>query len=436
VTYTETLDFLFSQLPMFQRVGQSAYKANLDTTLALDNHFKHPHTKFLSIHVAGTNGKGSVSHMLASVLMEAGYKVGLYTSPHLIDFRERIKINGELIPEESVIQFVEQNLELIEDLKPSFFEMTVALAFEYFALQQIDIAVVETGMGGRLDSTNIVTPLISVITNIDYDHTQFLGNTLELIAAEKAGIIKANIPVIIGKTQKETESVFIGKAKKMYSSIYFADKTFSVDYSFKTLDAKQSFNINRVGELIYRDLQLDLLGIYQKENILTVLQTLEVINDQKLLTQTISQEIIYCAMANAAKSTGLIGRWQIVGSNPLIVCDTGHNEAGIRNIVEQIAMTPFQNLHIVLGMVNDKEISKVLQLLPLKAKYYFTKASIPRALDENELLRQAENQGLLGKSYQTVKQAITAARENAGEKDFIFIGGSTFIVADALPMFI
>jgi dihydrofolate synthase/folylpolyglutamate synthase len=432
MTYKETTDFLFSQLPMFQRIGASAYKANLDTTLALDKYFGFPHKKFQSIHVAGTNGKGSVSHSLASILMSAGYKVGLYTSPHLVDFKERIKINGEMITENAVIEFVSQNREIISELKPSFFEISVALAFQYFENQQIDIAVVEVGMGGRLDSTNIITPLISVITNISYDHTQFLGSTLELIATEKAGIIKEKIPVVIGKTQNETKPVFEKIAKEKNAELFFADQNYKCSSVFQSIDSKQIFNIEKYNKLIFKNLKLDLLGFYQRENILTVLQTVEVLNTQKLIDKQITDSILYDALTDAASRTGLNGRWQIVGNNPLMVCDTGHNEAGIKFVIQQIAQTAFKKLHFILGMVNDKEIEKILAFLPKNAIYYFTKASIPRALDESILKEKAEKFNLIGNSYLSVTEAVKFAKQNAEPSDFIFIGGSTFIVADFL----
>lgn len=432
MTYKETTDFLFSQLPMFQRIGASAYKANLDTTLALDKYFGFPHKKFQSIHVAGTNGKGSVSHSLASILMSAGYKVGLYTSPHLVDFKERIKINGEMITENAVIEFVSQNREIISELKPSFFEISVALAFQYFENQQIDIAVVEVGMGGRLDSTNIITPLISVITNISYDHTQFLGSTLELIATEKAGIIKEKIPVVIGKTQNETKPVFEKIAKEKNTELFFADQNYKCSSVFQSIDSKQIFNIEKYNKLIFKNLKLDLLGFYQRENILTVLQTVEVLNTQKLIDKQITDSILYDALTDAASRTGLNGRWQIVGNNPLMVCDTGHNEAGIKFVIQQIAQTAFKKLHFILGMVNDKEIEKILAFLPKNAIYYFTKASIPRALDESILKEKAEKFNLIGNSYLSVIEAVKFAKQNAEPSDFIFIGGSTFIVADFL----
>ncbi len=432
MTYKETTDFLFSQLPMFQRIGASAYKANLDTTLALDKYFGFPHKKFKSIHVAGTNGKGSVSHSLASILMSAGYKVGLYTSPHLVDFKERIKINGEMITENAVIEFVSQNREIISELRPSFFEISVALAFQYFENQQIDIAVVEVGMGGRLDSTNIITPLISVITNISYDHTQFLGSTLELIATEKAGIIKEKIPVVIGKTQNETKPVFEKIAKEKNTELFFADQNYKCSSVFQSIDSKQIFNIEKYNKLIFKNLKLDLLGFYQRENILTVLQTVEVLNTQKLIDKQITDSILYDALTDAASRTGLNGRWQIVGNNPLMVCDTGHNEAGIKFVIQQIAQTAFKKLHFILGMVNDKEIEKILAFLPKNAIYYFTKASIPRALDESILKEKAEKFNLIGNSYLSVIEAVKFAKQNAEPSDFIFIGGSTFIVADFL----
>lgn len=429
MNYTETLNFLYNQLPMFQRIGGSAYKNNLNNTIALDNYFGHPHNKFKTIHVAGTNGKGSVSHSLASILHEAGYKVGLYTSPHLKDFRERIKINGKMIFETYVTDFMNKNLQYINSLQPSFFELTVALAFDYFASQNIDIAVVEVGMGGRLDSTNIIKPLVSVITNISYDHTQFLGDTLEKIASEKAGIIKKNIPVVVGETNYKISHVFYDKANEVDAPIFLANHTYSINSSFVTSDSKQSFNIFKNGEVVYSNLKLDLLGDYQKENILTILQTVEILQNQKL---KISEVNIYSGLANVVKNTGLQGRWQILNNSPLTICDTGHNEAGIEYIVNQIKNTRFDNLHFVIGAVNDKEITKILKLLPKDAVYYFTKASIPRALDEKELQKQANDLDLRGESFSTVKSAYESAKSNAKNTDLIFIGGSTFVVAEVL----
>ncbi len=429
MNYQETLDWLFSQLPMYQRQGKAAYKADLNNTLELDKYFSHPHRNFKSIHVAGTNGKGSVSHMLASVLQESGYKVGLYTSPHLKDFRERIRINGEMVSEDFVVKFIEDHKLKFEEIHPSFFEMTVAMAFDYFAKENIDIAVVEVGMGGRLDSTNIIQPDLSIITNIGFDHTAFLGNSLSDIAGEKAGIIKNKIPVVIGETNKETQPVFDSKAKEMKSPIYFADQYYQADYSMLTMDSKQSFNIKKDGKSIYNDLKLDLLGSYQKKNLFTVLQSLTILGD---LNYSISYESMYEGLKNVSKNTGLRGRWDILEHNPMLVCDTAHNKEGLTYVIEQIKQTAYENLHMVFGVVDDKNIDAILGLLPKDAHYYFTKANIPRALDQNILKSKAEKYNLMGEDFKDVASALRNAKKNAGFNDLIFIGGSTFVVAEVL----
>lgn len=430
-SYQETIDYLYSQLPMYQRTGPAAYKDSLDNTLALDKMYGHPHRSFKTIHVAGTNGKGSVSHMLASVLQEAGYKTGLYTSPHLKDFRERIRINGDMISEESVVEFVASFREKNEKVKLelSFFELTVAMAFDYFRNENVDIAVIEVGLGGRLDSTNIITPEVSVITNISLDHTALLGNSIKLIAAEKAGIIKSKIPIIIGESNDESEVVFRQKAREIDAPVYFADREFSCPYSMLLPEGKQMVNVLKNRTMYYQDLKLDLLGIYQRKNILPVLKTIEILisNEWK-----IKIENIYQGLSKVIINTGLLGRWQIVGNNPRIVCDTGHNEAGIGQVIEQIRNTAWKNLHIVFGMVNDKNIDPVLSLLPKEANYYFTRASIPRALDETELQKKGELFGLKGEKFKTVQEALSSAKNNANEHDMIFVGGSTFVVADIL----
>ena len=429
MNYKETIEFLFNSLPMFQRQGKAAYKANLYNTIKLDNYFNNPHKKFKSIHIAGTNGKGSTSHILSSILQESNYKVGLYTSPHLKDFRERIRVNGKEINKNYVVDFIDKNKDFFEDLKPSFFEMTVALAFKYFADNEVDIVVVEVGMGGRLDSTNIVNPLIAVITNISKDHTQFLGNTIEKIAIEKAGIIKENTPVIIGQSTLETKKVFAEKAEEKKAELYFANQEFNIDYSMQTIDEKQSFNVYKNNELVFSDLKLDLLGLYQKYNLITALKTIEIL---KSVNINISEKAIYKGTENIQKNTGLKGRWQILGHNPRIICDTGHNEAGIKEIIEQIKTIAYKKLLIVIGVVNDKNIDKILNLLPKNAEYYFTKADIPRALDEKILMNEAKRYNLIGKSYPKVIVALNAAKKNAKENDFVFIGGSNFVVAEVL----
>ncbi len=426
MNYQETLDYLFSQLPMFQRIGKAAYKADLGNTLQLDEYFNHPHKNFKSIHIAGTNGKGSTSHMLASILQSAGYKVGLYTSPHLKDFRERIKINGEMIPEIEVIDFVVKHKTLFEQVKPSFFEMTVALAFDYFARENVDIAVVEVGLGGRLDSTNIITPLLSVITNIGLDHTDLLGDTLPKIAYEKAGVIKNGVPVVVSQFQPEVSQVFTDKAKETKSEIIFAEQQFRVekiDYS----DTFQSISINHKGVVTSWD--LDLMGSYQKYNLAGVLASIDILNKIGL---SISRDNVAAGLQSVQKSTGLMGRWQKLQDSPKIFCDTGHNVDGIIQVLEQINRIPHKHLHMVIGMVGDKNIDGMLALLPKDATYYFTKASIPRALDQNELQQRASNFGLKGNTYMTINEALVSAKNNAEIDDLIFVGGSTFVVAEVV----
>jgi dihydrofolate synthase/folylpolyglutamate synthase len=432
MNYKETLDFLFSNLPMFHRTGPAAYKANLDNTHLLDEHFNHPHKNFKSVHIAGTNGKGSVSNMLAAVLQTAGYKTGLFTSPHLIDFRERIRINGEMISEDYVCRFIEENIPLIEKIKPSFFELTTLMAFKFFADKKIDIAVIETGMGGRLDSTNIVLPLVSVITNIGLDHTQYLGNTTELIAAEKAGIIKNSVPVVIGEWQKETEQVYTDFAEKKKSELWYASKNYQVTISFQSADRKQIMHVHKGDGIVREKIEIDLLGLYQRKNLPTVLQTIDCLNNSGI---EISRDAVYKALSNVTSITGLRGRWEAVGFNPLIICDTGHNAAGITEVVEQIINTPFKKLHFVFGMVSDKDPESVLKLLPKNALYYFTKADIPRALEPQALKDKADKLYLDSLIFSDVKSAIKAALNKAEKEDLVFIGGSTFVVAEALQFF-
>lgn len=430
-TYQQVLDYLYSQLPMFQRTGAAAYKDNLDNTIRLDEMFGHPHRPFKTIHVAGTNGKGSVSHMLASVLQEAGYKTGLYTSPHLKDFRERIRVNGEMISEKGVVRFTElfQKKNEIEKMEPSFFELTVSMAFDYFRSMEVDVAVIEVGLGGRLDSTNIIIPEISVITNISFDHMALLGDTLPKIAAEKAGIIKKHIPVVVGETSPDTSFVFEQFAEKVQTKLVFADQEYRADYSMLTIDGKQCLNIHKNGQLFYPDLKLDLQGIYQRHNVPTVLKAIDLLNEKGW---NLSEEIIRRGLLNTISNTGLLGRWQIIGQNPLVICDTGHNPAGIKLVVEQINQTAWKQLHMVIGMVNDKDQDEVLSLLPEKAIYYFTKASIPRAAEPEALAAKAESFGLKGNCYPSVRQALSVALANAGENDLVFVGGSTFVVSEIL----
>lgn len=430
-SYQQVLDFLYSQLPMFQRTGAAAYKDNLDNTIRLDEMFAHPHRSFKTIHVAGTNGKGSVSHMLASVLQEAGYKTGLYTSPHLKDFRERIRVNGKMISEDAVVQFTElfRAKNEIEKLEPSFFELTVSMAFDYFRSLKVDVAVIEVGLGGRLDSTNIITPEISVITNISFDHMALLGDTLPKIAAEKAGIIKKDVPVVVGETSPETNFVFDQFAEMVQTRLAFADQEYLSDYSMLTIDGKQSLNIRKNGVLYYPDLKLDLLGIYQQHNVPTVLKAIDLLNEKGW---KLSENYVRSGLASVIQNTGLLGRWQIIGHNPLTICDTGHNPAGIKLVVEQINQTAWKELHMVIGMVSDKDQDEVLSLLPANAKYYFTKAAIPRAAEPEVLMAKAERFGLKGICYPTVRQALSAALVNAGVNDLVFVGGSTFVVAEIL----
>lgn len=403
MNYQQTLGYLFKQLPMYQRVGSAAYKTDLQNTIELCKILDNPQHKFKSIHIAGTNGKGSTSHMLASVLQEAGYKVGLYTSPHLKDFRERVKINGKMISGVEVINFVNCYKTQFEQINLSFFEWTVGLAFDYFAQQNVDIAVIETGLGGRLDSTNVVTPELSVITNIGLDHTQFLGNTLSLIAVEKTGIIKKNIPVIIGETQEETKDIFINKAEELDTSILFADKQKLATY------------------------ECDLKGLYQKKNIATAICSINKLQEKGW---DISNQNIILGLKNVVANTGLMGRWQTLQENPKVICDTGHNEAGITYIVQQLKQESYSKLHIVFGAVNDKSITNILYLLPKKAVYYFCEANIPRALNVNDLYTQAIKIGLNGVKFRSVNEALNEAKANADNNDLIFVGGSTFVVAE------
>ncbi|WP_194767394.1 bifunctional folylpolyglutamate synthase/dihydrofolate synthase [Tamlana sp. I1] len=405
MTYNDTLDWMFSQLPMYQKQGATAFKKDLSNTVKLAKHLNSPENHFKSIHVAGTNGKGSTSHMLASILQEAGYKVGLYTSPHLKDFRERIKINGKEVSKAFVIDFIAKNKPFFEANTLSFFEMTVGMAFEYFSEQKVDIAVVEVGMGGRLDSTNIITPEVSVITNIGLDHTQFLGNTLDAIAFEKGGIIKPHVPVVIGETQAETTPVFIELAKKNHSKIVFADQQVKEVYTS------------------------DLIGSYQSKNIKTVTQAVNELREKGFV---ISETDLKTGLAHVVKNTGLLGRWQVLGHNPKVVCDTGHNEAGLTDVMKQLAKESFDDLHLVFGVVNDKDLGAIVHLLPKKAKYYFCKPDIPRGMDEIILKQTLNAFGLKGEAYNSVNEAYKSALNHATATDFIYIGGSTFVVAEII----
>ncbi len=428
MTYQQTLDYLFARLPMFQRVGAAAYKANLDNTNKIIELLGKPHQKLKFVHVAGTNGKGSSSHMIASVLQQAGYKTGLYTSPHLIDFRERIKINGKMIPKNYITEFVEKYKEDFEKIEPSFFEWTVGLAFDYFSKEEVDVAVIEVGLGGRLDSTNVITPKVSLITNISYDHMNFLGDTLEKIAAEKAGIIKARVPVVVSQYQSETGPLFNAIAKELKSPIQFADKNYKV-IDHKIVNGLLNTTIlNKITNTAV-NLDLDLTGIYQLKNVLGVLNTIDVIEKAGFI---IEPDDIKRGLKQVIKTTGLEGRWQTISEKPLIIADTGHNEDGIKNVIANLKSINFTNLHFVFGTVNDKDVTKILELLPKEATYYFTKANIPRALNEEELFGQAQKIKLKGKTFPDVKTAIAAAKKAYKKNDLILIGGSTFVVGDAL----
>lgn len=423
MTYKETTEYLFNCAPLFQHVGGDAYKEGLSNTYILDKHFGHPHRNFRTIHVGGTNGKGSCSHTLAAILQSAGYKTGLYTSPHLIDFSERIRINGEPISETYIIEFVERERTFFEPLHPSFFELTTALAFKYFADNQVDVAIIEVGLGGRLDCTNIIQPDLSIITNISHDHTQFLGNTLTQIATEKAGIIKHGTPVIIGEQTEKTRQIFINKATEMGASLCFADESDEL-ISVKRIDKGFLYKSKQFGEIIG-----ELGGLYQTKNTATILEAIKQLqkNGYKINTQNIQN-----GFADVCRLTGLMGRWQTLNKEPLIICDTGHNIGGISYIVQQLMNHRYQKLHFVIGMVNDKDIDGILSLLPQEATYYFTKAFVRRALPEQELQKKAANHKLIGNHYPTVSIAMKSALCNATEKDLIFVGGSSFIVADLL----
>jgi dihydrofolate synthase / folylpolyglutamate synthase len=418
-SYQETLDYLYQNLPIFQRVGAAAYKADLTNTIALCEALDNPQNKFKSIHVAGTNGKGSSSHMLAAILQTAGYKTGLYTSPHLKEFTERIKINGQEVEKNFVIDFVERIKPEIEKIKPSFFEITVAMAFDYFAQQKVDVAVIEVGLGGRLDSTNVITPIVSLITNISWDHKDLLGDTLPKIAFEKAGIIKDNVPVVISERQSDVEYVFISKAKETKSKILFADDKWKVNILH---DGK--FSVSNEG--LQHRYELDLKGLYQRKNIAGVLATIEIVKENFSVTDN----QVRIALSATTSITGLKGRWQKLGERPLMICDTGHNEGGVKEVVRQILAQKFDRLFMVWGSVKDKDISMILDLLPKKAYYFFCQAKIPRAMPALELQEKAKQFGLDGITVEDVNEAIAMAKKLSTSDDFIFIGGSTFVVAE------
>lgn len=423
--FQETVRFLYDHLPMFQRIGAPALRLDLANTLALCKLLDNPHLKFKSIHVGGTNGKGSTSHMLASILQSAGYKTGLYTSPHLKSFTERIRIDGTEIEEEAVVNFVNRIYPHIEIIRPSFFEITVAMAFEYFAQQKVDIAVIEVGLGGRLDSTNVINPEVSVITNIGWDHMDLLGETLPAIAAEKAGIIKVGIPVVISERQDEVVSVFEEKANTQKAKLYFADNLFAVQPS--RVNGQELINISQNGSIVYDDIQLPLKGAYQQKNVLGVIQTVHVLREKGW---NISDESLRAGIASVLTQTGLKGRWQQIGVNPTVICDTGHNLDGIKIVLQQLKVQQYDKLFFVFGMVKGKDVSSILKLLPKEAQYFFCQAKIPRALDAESLMIQAKEHGLNGEVVNDVNDAIARARQVAAINDLIFVGGSTYVVAE------
>jgi dihydrofolate synthase / folylpolyglutamate synthase len=428
MNYQETVDYLYQQLPMFTRVGADALKKDLHNTIELCKQLGDPQHKFKSIHVAGTNGKGSTSHMLAAIFQQAGYKTGLYTSPHLLDFRERIRINGEMIPKEFVVEFVEQMKPSIEHLEPSFFEMTVAMAFQYFTLEQVDIAIIEVGLGGRLDSTNVIIPELSIITNISYDHMHILGNTLPEIAAEKAGIIKEHVPVVISQTQSEIQSIFIDKAASLGAPIHFADQEWLLqDTTFSQGHLSLGIQHTHSGDM--KTIRTDLTGQYQMKNIMGVLSAVKVLQHAGW---ELPEQTVLMALSHVKKLTGLRGRWEIISQDPLTIFDVGHNEAGITEIVQQLQHMVYRHLHIVTGFVKDKEVNKVLPLFPAAATYYFCKAQLPRAMDQHELAVMAHGHGLRGHEYDSVQQAYQAAKQQAHKDDVILVCGSFFIVAEVM----
>ncbi len=427
LSYQEALDYLFSKLPMFQRIGPPAFKKSLEKTRLLMERLGNPQDRLRCIHIAGTNGKGSVAHMLAAICQSAGYKVGLHTSPHYLDFRERIKLNGALAPKSFVIDFVWKHQSFIEELGPSFFEVSVGMAFQYFVQEKVDIAVIETGLGGRLDSTNVVTPLLSIITNIGYDHQQFLGDTLPEIAGEKAGIIKAGIPVLIGESQEEVRHVFEQKAELEQSPLFFADGLIQVEKA-GGYEAGQVFNVKKNSGSRVDGLRLEASGAYQQKNLATVLAALELLKP----TLKVEEKNIREGLEDLRNLTRFLGRWQVLGNKPIVVADSAHNRDGVRYAMDQLATYDYRRLHMVWGMVADKDQAPILALLPKEAVYYFVRPDIPRGLDAEELREKGRVAGLKGKSYGSVKKGMAAALEQASEKDMVFIGGSIFVVAEVL----
>lgn len=424
MNYQETLNYLYNSTPVFEHVGAVAYKEGLQNTLALDKHFNHPHTNFKTIHIAGTNGKGSCSHSLSSILQEAGYKVGLYTSPHLVDFRERIRVNGQCISKERVVKFVKDERKFFEPLHPSFFELTTALAFKYFDEQKVDIAIIEVGLGGRLDCTNIISPILSIITNISFDHTQFLGDTLAKIAAEKAGIIKKGVPVIIGEANEETRPVFQSKANEVNSDIVFAEDNAIVTSSSPIVDGGRRYNLSNNSTLVG-----ELSGDYQERNMNTILCACNILKQMNIIK---NDDIIAKGLTNICKNTGLLGRWQTIQNNPTVVCDTGHNVGGWNYLAPQIKRQQCNQLRIVFGMVDDKDINSVMYLLPKNAIYYWTQAESKRAIKAERVAEIAIKHDLRGEIFDNVEVAYTKALQDSNKDDFVFVGGSSYIVADLL----
>ena len=424
MNYQETLNYLYNSTPVFEHVGAVAYKEGLQNTLALDKHFNHPHTNFKTIHIAGTNGKGSCSHSLASILQEAGYKVGLYTSPHLVDFRERIRVNGQCISKERVVKFVEDERKFFEPLHPSFFELTTALAFKYFDEQKVDIAIIEVGLGGRLDCTNIISPILSIITNSSFDHTQFLGDTLAKIAAEKAGIIKKGVPVIIGEANEETSPVFQSKANEVNSDIVFAEDNAIVTSSSPMADGGRRYYLSNNSTLVG-----ELSGDYQERNMNTILCACNILKQMNIIK---NDDVIAKGLTNICKNTGLLGRWQTIQNNPTVVCDTGHNVGGWNYLAPQIKRQQCNQLRIVFGMVDDKDINSVMYLLPKNAIYYWTQAESKRAIKAERVAEIAIKHDLRGEIFDNVEVAYTKALQDSNKDDFVFVGGSSYIVADLL----
>lgn len=422
--YRQTLEYLYESLPMFQQVGSKAYKEGLENTYTLDKHFGHPHRRYKTIHIAGTNGKGSCSHVLAAILQDAGYKTGLYTSPHLVDFRERIRVNGLCIPEEYITEFVGKHRHFFEPLQPSFFELTTSMAFAFFAAAEVDVAIIEAGLGGRLDCTNIVSPDLSIITNIGYDHTALLGNTLTAIAGEKAGIIKPGVPVVVGETTEDTRPVFLNKAREAGAPVIFAEDEKRLLGTGTDSEGCLIYQTER-----YKDLKGELKGLYQAKNTNTLLSA---IAQLEKAGYRLPEESVRAGFGRVCELTGLMGRWQKLHDNPTLICDTGHNAAGIADITEQLRAQPFSHLHIVIGMAGDKDTDSILALLPREATCYFTKATVKRALPEQTLREKALRHGLRGEAYPGVIDAVRAALGRSRPTDLIFVGGSSFVVADLL----